>query len=180
MTSLQRKKPLRAKSALQRKNSLRSNNKSSKKEKSKFEISEIKTPTRKASRSTLMDKADRAFSLYIRTRDSQIFEGKYFQCLSCGRVLPIEQADCGHYVNRQHMSLRFSGLNCHAQCRKCNRFMEGNQQDYRKGLIKKIGEDKVQLLEAAKHVSNKITNFELEHIAKHFKAETKNFKYQIK
>lgn len=159
-TTLKRKTPLRAKS--------------------KFEITEAKTPTRKASRPTLMRKADEAFSLFIRTRDSQPYEGRAFKCISCGRVLPIDQADCGHYCNRQHMSLRFSELNCHAQCRKCNRFMEGNIQDYRKGLIQKIGEAKVLILETTKHISNKISNFELELLYKHYKAETKKLKYQIK
>ena len=163
-TPLKRRTPLRAKQ----------------KEKTKFEISEIKTPTRKASRSTLMRKADDAFSLYIRTRDSQAYEGRAFRCISCGRVLTIDQCDNGHYVNRSHMSLRFSELNCNAQCRHCNRFQEGNIQDYRKGLIQKIGEAKVLLLEAQKNLTNKITNFELEILARHYKAETKKFKYQIK
>jgi hypothetical protein len=127
-----------------------------------------------------MRKADDAFSLFIRTRDSQKYEGREFDCISCGLRKTIDQADCGHYVNRQHMSLRFSELNCHAQCRKCNRFMEGNIQDYRKGLIKKIGEQKVLMLESAKHITNKISNFELEILAKHYKEETKKFTYQIK
>lgn len=165
MALLRRKKPLKSSTPIK---------------KSKFEISEIKTPTRKASRSTLMRKADDAFSLYIRTRDSQEYEGRAFRCISCGRVLPIEQCDNGHYVNRSHMSLRFSELNCNAQCRLCNRFQEGNIQDYRKGLILKIGEQKVLLLEAQKNITNKISNFELELLAKHYKAETKKFKYQIK
>ena len=78
------------------------------------------------------------------------------------------------------MSLRFSELNCNAQCRHCNRFQEGNFQDYRKGLIEKIGEQKVLLLEAQKNITNKITNFELELLAKHYKKETKKFTYQIK
>lgn len=78
------------------------------------------------------------------------------------------------------MSLRFSELNCNAQCRHCNRFQEGNIQDYRKGLIEKIGEPKVLLLEAQKNLYNKITNFELEILTKHYIAETKKFKYQIK
>lgn len=78
------------------------------------------------------------------------------------------------------MSLRFSELNCNAQCRHCNRFMEGNLQDYRKGLIQKIGEQKVLLLEAQKNLTNKISSFELELLAKHYKEETKKFQYQIK
>jgi hypothetical protein len=58
--------------------------------------------------------------------------------------------------------------------------MEGNIQDYRARLIKKIGEQKVLMLEATKHMQNKLSNFELELIAKHYKKETKKFTYQIK
>ena len=127
-----------------------------------------------------MDNADKAFSLFIRTRDSQAYEGRAFRCISCGRVLPIEQADCGHYVNRSHMSLRFSEKNCNTQCRFCNRFQEGNIQDYRKGLIEKIGEQEVLLLEAQKNITAKKSNFELDIIAKFYRKETKKFQYQIK
>jgi hypothetical protein len=127
-----------------------------------------------------MRKADEAFSLFIRTRDSQPYEGRAFKCISCHRVLPIEQADCGHYVNRSHMSVRFNEKNCYAQCRHCNRFMEGNIQDYRKGLIEKIGLQQVELIESMKHLTNKISTFELELLAKHYKQEIKKFDYQIK
>jgi hypothetical protein len=58
--------------------------------------------------------------------------------------------------------------------------MEGNIQDYRARLIKKIGEQKVLMLEATKHMQNKLSNFELELLAKHYKKETKKFTYQIK
>ncbi len=78
------------------------------------------------------------------------------------------------------MSLRFSEMNCNAQCRHCNRFMEGNFSGYRKGLIKKIGENKVTYIEASQHITCKKSNFELEAIAKHYKKEIKNFEYQIK
>lgn len=173
---MRQSKPLKTNSPLRRKTPLRARPK----EKTALERTEVKTGRRKPSRQSLMRRADEAFSLFIRTRDSQTFCGRYFRCISCGRVLPIEQADCGHYANRQHMSLRFSEQNCSAQCRKCNRFMEGNIQDYRKGLVDKIGEQKVLLLEATKHVTTKISNFELELLAKHYKAETKKFQYQIK
>ena len=71
----------------------------------------------------LKARLDKEFSLFIRLRDSS---GGYFKCISCGQIKPFEQADCGHYINRQHMSTRFDEMNCNAQCRKCNRFMEGN------------------------------------------------------
>jgi len=173
---MNRKNSLKTNTPLRRKTPLRAKQK----EKSKFEISEIKTPGRKASRPTLMRKADDAFSLFIRTRDSQPYEGRAFRCISCGRVLQIDQADCGHYINRAHMSLRFNEQNCNTQCRFCNRFREGEITGYRQGLIQKIGLQKVELLEAMKNTSNKISNFELELLAKHYKAKTREFKFQIK
>lgn len=127
-----------------------------------------------------MRKADEAFSLYIRTRDAQPYEGRFFRCISCGRILPIEKADCGHYVNRQHMATRFSENNCHAQCRSCNRFDEGNMQGYRASLVEKFGEQKVELLEAMKRTTNKLTETELLLIAQHYRKEIIKFKYQIK
>ena len=69
------------------------------------------------------------------------------------------------------MATRYSELNCNAQCRKCNRFDEGNSVGYRKGLIEKIGEDKVILLEAMKNTTHKLSTTELQMIAKHYKEE---------
>ncbi len=131
-------------------------------------------------RSRAMKKADDAFSLYIRTRDAQAYYGKAFKCISCGRTLPIEQADCGHYINRRHMALRYSEENCNAQCRHCNRFDEGNIYNYRKGLYLKIGEKNLLALEAAKNRTCKLSTFELEEIAATYKKLTRQFAYQIK
>ena len=125
------------------------------------------------SRSKALRKADAAFSKFIRWRDSRAYGGAAFKCISCGRVLPIEQADCGHYINRQHMATRFSELNCNAQCRKCNRFDEGNASGYRKGLIEKIGLEKVELLEAMRYTTHKLSEVELMALEKHYKERVK-------
>ena len=136
-------------------------------------------PTKNQTRSAAMRKLDRAFSIYIRTRDSQEFEGRQFRCISCGRILPIAQADAGHYINRTHMSLRYSEDNVHAQCRRCNRFDEGNMVGYRQGLIEKIGEQRLVLMEAQKYAKHKLSVAELLILADHYKQMTKQFKYQI-
>ena len=115
--------------------------------------------SQRTNRAKLIDKLDKVFSLFIRLRDSQ---NGAFKCISCGQWKRFEQADCGHYVNRQHMALRYSEMNCNAQCRKCNRFMEGNIQGYRKGLIEKYGEPQVELLESMQNQTCKISEFELE------------------
>lgn len=119
----------------------------------------------------LREKLDRVFSQYIRLRD--MLPGNVFQCISCGRIKPINQADCGHYINRQHMATRFSEVNCNAQCRSCNRFDEGNMSGYRAGLVRKYGETKVVLLESMKNDVRKYSDFEYEALIKHYQFKIK-------
>ena len=118
----------------------------------------------------LRAKLDKVFSEYIRKRDTR---NGVFKCISCGRILLYEQADCGHYINRKHMATRFDEMNCNAQCRSCNRFDEGNIQGYRRGLVAIYGEQKVTLLEAKKHNFRKYSDFEYEVLIKHYKEEIK-------
>ena len=118
----------------------------------------------------LKAKLDKVFSEYIRKRDTR---NGVFRCISCGRLLPYEQADCGHYINRKHMSTRFDEMNCNAQCISCNRFDEGNIQGYRRGLVALYGEQQVTLLEAKKHHFRKYSDFEYEVLIKHYKEEIK-------
>ena len=125
-------------------------------------------------RNSLKIKLDTIFSVYIRLRDTQA--NGTFLCISCGRMLPYSQADCGHYINRKHMSTRFSEINCNAQCRSCNRFDEGNIQGYRRGLITKYGAAAAVLLEASKNQINKITDYEYQAMIAHYKKEVKRLK----
>ena len=115
----------------------------------------------KKSTATLKTKLDRVFSEYIRLRDTAGHsKDGYFRCISCGQIKPYSQADCGHYIGRQHMATRYNEINCNAQCRFCNRFNEGLKGGYRKGLIQRYGEDKVLLLEAAQKSTVKISECE--------------------
>lgn len=124
-------------------------------------------------------KLDRVFSQYIRLRDSKPYGYKYFKCISCGQIKPYEQADCGHYINRQHMATRFDEMNCHGQCRSCNRFDEGNMQGYRTGLVKLYGENKVQLLESKKYTSVKISPYEYRELIKYYTALVNRMKSEL-
>lgn len=73
----------------------------------------------KPSVSSLVKKLDKEFSLYIRLRDSRPYGYKAFKCISCGQIKPYDQADCGHFIGRTHMSVRFDELDCNAECRAC-------------------------------------------------------------
>ena len=139
-----------------------------------------------------VDKLDRLMSVYIRMRDSREFHYKYFRCISCGRILPIDQADNGHYCGRTHMSLRFDTRNQNAECKRCNRFSSDHLIGYRKNLImklgrlaylqknphvpldmeevKRLGEQQVDLLEVMKHQAKNWSVFELQELYKYYAA----------
>ena len=130
----------------------------------------------KMKKPNLKAKLDRVFSEYIRLRDTAGHtKDGYFRCISCGQIKPYSQADCGHYIGRQHMATRFNELNCWAQCRKCNRFEEGRKADYRRNLVDRIGEDKVLLLEASQRNTAKISDFEYEELIKFYQQKIKEF-----
>lgn len=126
--------------------------------------SEKKSP----SLSALVERLDKVFSKYIRLRDAM--PSGLFRCISCGKIKPIGQADCGHFHSRTHMSTRFDEDNCHAECRYCNRFSADHLIGYRENLIKKIGEQRFKLLDIKAHETKKWSHFELEQLAKYYRA----------
>ena len=80
--------------------------------------------------------------MWIRQRD------KDSPCISCG-VKNTGLWDGGHFFKAELFSgLIFDERNCHKQCRKCNRFLNGNELQYRKGLIERYGESFVSELES--------------------------------
>ena len=104
----------------------------------------------------------KVFQEYIRERD------KDKPCICCG-----EQAtewDAGHYLPANtNPALIFNEDNVWKQRVYCNRYLSGNQLEYRKGLIERIGIKRVEALEAAaiesKHIDRyKYSNEELERL----------------
>ena len=100
-----------------------------------------------------MKEAQAAFNAYVRARD------KDDACVSCGNYVLDDQIgggwDAGHYRSvGSAPHLRFNLHGCHKQCVKCNRYLSGNVAEYRKGLIKKIGIEKVEALEAMNAVES--------------------------
>ena len=100
--------------------------------------------TKKSDKRYWIDKLDQVFSLYIRMRDSREFGYRAFRCISCGNVKPFEQMDCGHFVSRNAMAIRWNEQNCNGECAMCNRFHGDHLLGYRKNLIIKLGTDAIQ------------------------------------
>ena len=120
-----------------------------------------------------MRKADRAFSTFIRNRDT--LDGLGY-CISCRKLKRFEELDAGHFVNRRILSLRFDEVNVQSQCRFCNRFNEGNNIDFAQGLQRKYGLKILDYLAAAKRNHVKYTVFELELITEKYKKKLKELK----
>jgi len=122
-------------------------------------------------RADVLKTAQKAFNEYIRVRD----KGK--ACVSCGALQGVlvqgGAFDAGHYRSvGSAPHLRFHLWNCHTQCVKCNRYLSGNVVEYRKGLIKRIGIEKVEMLENI-NATRKYTKDDLERITKLAKKRTK-------
>jgi len=105
------------------------------------------------------------FQRWIRKRDN----GK--PCISCGSTKSTVW-DAGHYKKAElYSGVIFNELNTNLQCGKCNRYLGGNELNYRIGLIKKIGEEAVKELEelAQKTMRYKWSDEELIEIKKKYK-----------
>lgn len=96
-----------------------------------------------------MREAQQAFNAFIRARDIDK------PCICCGNFpksgleLHGHAWDCGHYRSTGSAPhLRFNEDNAHRQLAYCNRHGAGRAVDYRIGLIKRIGLERVEALEA--------------------------------
>jgi hypothetical protein len=99
----------------------------------------------------LIKEAQREFNGYIRARDRRAG----FPCISSGRVLDWggNAVDAGHYRSVGAAShLRFDERNVHAQSKHDNQYKSGNVVEYRINLIKRIGLEAVEALEADNRV----------------------------
>ena len=91
---------------------------------------------KKLSRSKLIKKLDKVFSLYIRLRYAK---NEIAQCFTCGKKDHYKRLQCGHFQSRKHYSTRYDEINCQVQCVKCNVFRYGEQFIFGKNLDMEFG-----------------------------------------
>ncbi|BBP82445.1 bacteriophage lambda NinG [Pseudomonas sp. Pc102] len=146
----------------------------------KIERREIRTARERLKRrGDYMREAQQAFNEFIRIRD----EGK--PCISCGRNDGEVRAqvvggswDAGHYRSvGACIELRFEPLNCHRQCKQCNRDNSGNHVEYRINLVKRIGQELVDWLEGP-HEPRRWTIEDLKAIKADFRARSRALKVE--
>ena len=117
-------------------------------------------------RSEWLKEAQAAFNAFIRNRDIAL------PCISCGRYHQGSY-DAGHYRSvGAAPALRFHEDNCHRQCVPCNQHKSGNSIEYRIGLVKRIGVDRVAFLEGP-HDPAKYSIEDAKRIKEEYKARLK-------
>lgn len=94
--------------------------------------------------------AQAAFNRYIRWRDfGKDCASHDGPLISSSNYLTGSAVDASHYRSRGAAShLRFNVFNVHSACTRCNRQLSGNAVEFRIRLIKRIGLERVERLEA--------------------------------
>lgn len=65
------------------------------------------------------------------------------ECYTCGKTIPIKEADAGHCISRRKKATKYDRRNVKLQCKKCNKWLNGNTVEF----IRKMGvETYAQLL----------------------------------
>lgn len=113
---------------------------------------------------TLLEKADKVFSFWIRTRDN-------FTCVVCGSK---ERPQCGHLIKRGKHNTRFDEKNCNCQCSSCNWFHNEYPEAYTMFFLDKYGIEEYRKLMKSAYATPKkhqYTREELNEIIKKYSKE---------
>jgi hypothetical protein len=119
--------------------------------------------------SALEKKLDKVFSEYVRR--SHADEGGTVSCVTCRKLMFWRDADCGHYIKRQHRSVRWDERNVGPQCTSCNHFNGGRQDEFGWHILDRYGTDVIAELRRLKHQVMKFTREDLEDLIACYKAK---------
>jgi hypothetical protein len=91
-----------------------------------------------------LGRADKEFSLYIRTRDRHCMNPR---CPHRDRINGLEWLECSHYFSRTILISRFDPENCFTLCHWCHALWENTKQGtYTKVMIRWLGQNKFDAL----------------------------------
>ena len=117
----------------------------------------------KKPKSKLVKELDVLFSQYIRLSNS--IDG-FCNCVTCGRVYEWKKIQAGHFISRQHYSVRWDERNVKPQCYGCNVMQQGRQYEFSKYL----GEELSNELYLLSKQTRKFTENELEEMIQDYKS----------
>ena len=129
---------------------------------------------------TLVKKADKVFSTYIRNRDAttevEDVNGCWVKagpCITCKKVVAVTKGHCGHFVQRGCKLTRFDEQNASLQCPYCNTYRYGEQFRHGIEIDRKFGQGTtdrlVELEDKYKRDGHKFTRDELMDVIERYK-----------
>lgn len=125
-------------------------------------------PTKKAK-----ERAWNMFSKYIRTRDCLLTTGTKEEgiCITCRRRKPFKELDAGHFYPGRRNSVLFCDVGTNAQCQWCNRFKDGDYQQYRRIMVMRHGDEWVSNYEVLAKVPKSMTKTDFDNVYMYYKIE---------
>jgi hypothetical protein len=115
----------------------------------------------------LEKKAWDVFSKWIRNRDAD--ENGYCKCISCGVVKHWKELQGGHFVKSGNKLVKFDEHNVHAQCVRCNKYLDGNEGEYARVILQRYGESELNRLLDSKGKECKRNRQDFEDIIEKYK-----------
>lgn len=82
--------------------------------------------------------------------------------------------DCGHWIRRGYLGVRYDERNAHAQCVTCNQFKSGNLEEYDRFILNKYGMEVFDELMELSNIEIKWMQFEIDDLKKVYKKKIKD------
>lgn len=134
----------------------------------KFRVEQKKLKKREKRENNYKTVSKRAWNLFAKSLKA----GKdYFTCYTCGKVLPIEQAQAGHCFHRgkqRYKALDFDREHIRLQCGGCNCFSTGQTNIFQAKLTRELGIEKVEDMIRRRNQEVALTVYELKEIIKKY------------
>lgn len=121
----------------------------------------------------LIKLADAAFSKYIRKSGED--DNGVIRCFTCGKEMDFHEAQCGHFISRSCLYLRWDTRNAKNQCNTCNCYKGGNIAEYRQRL-NSLHPGLPDILEEERYIIYRPTQHEIKALILNFEQKLKSLK----
>jgi hypothetical protein len=121
---------------------------------------------KKLSRAGLIRKVDAAFSRFIRKGHADPYG--FCECVTCGKRMRWEEIQAGHWIKRGHAATRWVEENVYPQCRGCNMFSGGRQDEMAAHIVRTHGAKVLEDLIQMKHSTKRWTLAELRELRERY------------
>jgi len=139
-------------------------------------FAEIDTDEEESIRNLIED-IDTVYSLYIRIKHSN--SDGLVSCYTCDKVEKYTKIDCGHFIPRANLMVRWNEHNTKPQCVTCNQYKDGNIEVYRERLDKENNGISDWLSEQARQIW-KPTRTELKELLSEYRHKLELVKRKLK